>query len=141
MIPGRCEFTLDVRSGQDNSRDIGVGEIVKKLEDICNERQIQLSYEEIHNASAVQCTSWIQRMMEESILEQNLQPISLISGAGHDAMALDDITDIGMLFVRCAGGVSHNPAESVTAEDVNTALNVFYNMVLKIDSAEKIKTN
>jgi allantoate deiminase len=43
----------------------------------------------------------------------------LLSGAGHDAMAIADITSkIAMVFVRCKGGVSHNPAEFVDPRDV-----------------------
>ena len=41
----------------------------------------------------------------------------LPSGAGHDGMAIDAIADIAMLFVRCKGGISHNPAESITPDD------------------------
>jgi acetylornithine deacetylase/succinyl-diaminopimelate desuccinylase-like protein len=49
---------------------------------------------------------------------------ALPSGAGHDAAILAELTDIAMLFVRCKGGISHNPAESVTVEDVGIAINV-----------------
>jgi allantoate deiminase/N-carbamoyl-L-amino-acid hydrolase len=46
----------------------------------------------------------------------------LPSGAGHDAMILAEVTDVGMMFVRCgAGGVSHNPDETVSAEDAELA--------------------
>jgi len=50
--------------------------------------------------------------------------IQLPSGAGHDAVFMSELTDIGMLFVRCKGGVSHNPAESVEAADVAVAVDV-----------------
>ena len=50
--------------------------------------------------------------------------VQLTSGAGHDAVAMSSLTDVGMLFVRCKGGVSHNPAESVTTEDVAVAIDV-----------------
>jgi acetylornithine deacetylase/succinyl-diaminopimelate desuccinylase-like protein len=48
----------------------------------------------------------------------------LVSGAGHDAVVMSSLCDIGMLFVRCKGGISHSPAESVTAEDVGVAIDV-----------------
>ena len=51
-------------------------------------------------------------------------PFYLASGAGHDAMVMAELCDIGMLFLRCAGGISHNPAESVTVEDVAWAYTV-----------------
>jgi len=53
-----------------------------------------------------------------------LDPPSLPSGAGHDAVILSDEVPVAMLFVRCAGGISHNPAESVATGDVAAALAV-----------------
>jgi acetylornithine deacetylase/succinyl-diaminopimelate desuccinylase-like protein len=48
----------------------------------------------------------------------------LASGAGHDAAIMAQLAPIAMLFVRCRGGISHNPAESVTVEDVAVAIEV-----------------
>jgi allantoate deiminase len=53
-----------------------------------------------------------------AIAAEGIPVRALPSGAGHDGMALAEVTDIGMLFVRCKGGISHNPAESVTVDDV-----------------------
>jgi len=50
--------------------------------------------------------------------------VELPSGAGHDAAVMAGVTSAAMLFVRCAGGVSHNPAESVTRGDVAVAIDV-----------------
>ena len=54
--------------------------------------------------------------LEAAVVAEGIAPRRLFSGAGHDAMALRQIADIGMLFVRCTGGISHNPAEAITAE-------------------------
>jgi allantoate deiminase len=53
-----------------------------------------------------------------------LPPVELASGAGHDAMAIASLCEIGMLFVRCKGGISHNPAESIAVEDADVCLRV-----------------
>ena len=132
VIPGACEFSLDVRSGQDNSRDFSVDQILKQINDVCSARNIKYTINEIHNASAVKCASWIQRLSEQVIINQGYVPASLMSGAGHDAMAFDGVTDIGMLFLRCAGGVSHNPAESVTLDDVNVGLNIYSDLIEQV---------
>lgn len=132
VISGACEFSLDVRSGQDNSRDHSVQQIQKYIHDTCTERNIKCVTNEIHNASAVKCASWIQRLSEQVLMEQGFTPTSLMSGAGHDAMAFDGVTDIGMLFLRCAGGVSHNPAESVTQDDVHVGLTVFSDLIQRV---------
>jgi len=132
VISGACEFSLDVRSGQDASRDHSVEQILKYVHDTCAERNIKDITNEIHNASAVKCASWIQRLSEQVIMAQGYTPTSLMSGAGHDAMAFDGVTDIGMLFLRCDGGVSHNPAEAVKEEDVHVGLNVFSDLIQQV---------
>jgi acetylornithine deacetylase/succinyl-diaminopimelate desuccinylase-like protein len=48
----------------------------------------------------------------------------LTSGAGHDAVVMSSITDVALLFVRCKGGISHNPAESVMIDDVAVSIDV-----------------
>ena len=130
VIPGHASFTLDIRSGQDESRDIALERILGEATAICESRHLRLTKHEIHNAPAVKCSSHIQRLSEGVIDQLGLTPISMVSGAGHDAMAFDGMTDIGMLFVRCAGGVSHHPSESVTQDDVHHGLNAFLNLIL-----------
>lgn len=132
VIPGVCEVSLDIRSGHDGSRDYGVDTLFANIQDVCDSRGITFTANEIHNASAVPCASWIQRMAEEVIQDFDRVPVSLVSGAGHDAMVFNELTDIGMLFVRCKGGVSHHPNESVTQADVHEALGVFYHMLLRL---------
>ena len=64
--------------------------------------------------------------------ELDLQPRRLPSGAGHDAAAMAEITDVGMIFVRCAGGVSHSPDESITEDDARTASRLLLHLVENI---------
>ncbi|HSJ96143.1 MAG TPA: M20/M25/M40 family metallo-hydrolase, partial [Myxococcota bacterium] len=75
-----------------------------------------------HDVSAVPCAPWLQQRLAESVARVGVAPRRLPSGAGHDAMILARATDVGMLFVRCgAGGVSHDPAETVSAQDARLA--------------------
>ena len=122
VIPGECLFTIDIRSGRDMPRDLAVSTIKSQVNDQILDRKMEVEWKEIHRAPAVECASWMQRLIEESILGIDLQPVSIVSGAGHDAMSIADITDVGMMFVRCAGGVSHNPEESVNLPDVAAAM-------------------
>jgi allantoate deiminase len=48
----------------------------------------------------------------------------LPSGAGHDAMAFDRLIPFAMLFVRCRGGISHNPDEFASPADIDIAARV-----------------
>jgi acetylornithine deacetylase/succinyl-diaminopimelate desuccinylase-like protein len=70
----------------------------------------------------VQCSIELTELLAEAVVAGGRPAMRLASGAGHDAVALSTVTPIAMLFVRCAGGVSHNPAESVAAEDVAEAI-------------------
>jgi allantoate deiminase len=64
-----------------------------------------------------------------AIEAEGLPVRKLPSGAGHDGMAMIELADIGMLFVRCAKGISHNPAEAIQAGDVDIALRVFLRFI------------
>jgi len=122
VIPGDCEFSVDIRAGRDRTRDLAVEALQEEVGRLTASRGMRVSWEETHRATAVECASWLQRVLEDAVLTLGLSPVSIVSGAGHDAMSLAPVTDVGMLFVRCAGGISHHPAESVTEDDVAAAL-------------------
>ncbi|WP_240914136.1 allantoate amidohydrolase [Microbulbifer sp. SH-1] len=124
VIPGCCEFTLDIRSGEDQIRDRALAEIIDGIDALCDRSQVAVTYREIHSAAAVACAARLREAGSRALARCGLQDFSLPSGAGHDAMAMAAITDVGMLFLRCAGGVSHHPEESVDAADVALALDV-----------------
>jgi allantoate deiminase len=54
---------------------------------------------------------------------------ALPSGAGHDAVTMAEVVPAGMMFIRCRGGISHNPAESVTVDDVAAAIHAMDNIL------------
>ena len=74
--------------------------------------------------AAVKCSQDLASLLADSIERSGYEAIRLTSGAGHDGVEVSNLTGIAMLFVRCRGGISHNPAESVTTEDVQVALDV-----------------
>ena len=75
------------------------------------------------------CADWLMAQMDRAVAAEGLRVRRLPSGAGHDGMALKDIADIAMLFVRCKGGISHNPAESISAEDAEAGAKVLLRFV------------
>lgn len=118
VVPGRCEFTLDIRSEDDARRDAMIDAWEQEAHVRIEQRGLRLSREDIHHANAVPCDPALQNRLAEVLTQIGQPDFRLPSGAGHDAMAMADITPVGMLFLRCDGGVSHNPAEAVQAEDV-----------------------
>lgn len=132
VIPGHAKFTIDIRSGDDQLRDQAFAKIQHELDMICINRNLATSWNEIHNAPAVVCADWIQALQASVLCDMNLNPYKLMSGAGHDAMAMAYICDVAMYFVRCKGGVSHHPDESVTVEDVALAIEALGNTLQKL---------
>ncbi len=131
VIAGQCTLSLDIRADSDSKRDSVVDALQQQVEALLNVRGLQASWVETHCAAAVACADSFQKLMADALTDMSLPSPRLMSGAGHDAMAIAEICDIGMLFLRCAGGVSHHPAESVTTEDVALAIEALERTVLK----------
>lgn len=130
VIPGDVRFSLDIRSGSDYVRDLALEKIQQTLAEIFQRRNILAAWEEIHNAPATSCAAWMQDVQTQVLKNMNLPVHSLMSGAGHDAMAIADITDVAMYFVRCKKGISHHPDEAVREDDVAVAIEVLEKTLL-----------
>jgi N-carbamoyl-L-amino-acid hydrolase len=133
IIPGRCELTLDVRAGDDATRDAAVSDIMAEIGCIAARRGVRIDTKEVQRTAAVRCSPRLQSLLADAVARAGVTPRELPSGAGHDAMMFDRLTDIAMLFVRCGnGGVSHSPQEIVTAEDADIAACIVLDAVLRL---------
>ena len=133
VIPGDVEFTCDIRAGEDAIRQAAERDVFASFEEIARRRGVRVTFERTHEVHAVPCAPWLQDRLEASVARVGVRPRRLASGAGHDAMILAQVTDVGMLFVRCgAGGVSHNPAETVSAEDAGVAVEALLHFVRNV---------
>jgi hydantoinase/carbamoylase family amidase len=119
VIPGRAELTLDVRHQEDAVRERAVAGLRAEAGAIAARRGISLDWSETHEP-ATRCT--LADRVAEAVQQSGVEVRRLPSGAGHDAVTLATVTDTGMLFVRCAGGISHHPDEAVSEEDVAMAI-------------------
>ncbi len=133
VIPGRCELSIDIRSGDDRVRDAAEREVLVEIERIAARRNVSVDVRRVLSAAGVPCSPALQRQFAEAIARagNDAAPLHLPSGAGHDAMKIATITPVGMLFVRCGnGGISHNPAETMTADDADVAARVFADFLI-----------
>ncbi|MEO6564431.1 MAG: M20/M25/M40 family metallo-hydrolase, partial [Casimicrobiaceae bacterium] len=130
VIPGKVVFSLDVRAPTDAQRHTAVAAIRAGFEGIAQRRNIGIAIAPLWDAKTAPCAPAMQQQFAAAIASEGLPVRHLPSGAGHDGMALIDITPIGMLFVRCEGGISHNPAEAITLADVATGTRVFARFIL-----------
>jgi allantoate deiminase len=133
VIPGRVRFSLDVRAPTDAQRDAAVIRIRSVFADIARHRGLELTVRPIWEAKTAACATWLQEQLGAAIEAQGVPVRRLPSGAGHDGMAMIAIADIGMLFVRCKGGISHNPAEAITEEDAHVAAHAFQRFIERFE--------
>jgi allantoate deiminase len=135
VIPGRAGFTLDMRSADDGHRSHAVSLAIATIEGISKQRGLTSTIEKTYEQRTTSCAGWLQAQIAAAISRHGYRPLSLPSGAGHDGMAIAAIADIGMIFVRCRGGVSHHPDEHVTREDVAAGASVL------LDAIENFEPN
>jgi allantoate deiminase len=133
VIPGRADLSLDLRAQTDEARDAMWDDLHAQIAEICTRRGLRLEVSETHRAPAVPCAPWLQEAVADGIRSTgDPDPLGLWSRAGHDAMAMGTVTDVGMLFVRCHDGISHHPDEDVRALDVDAGLDAFEHAVLEV---------
>jgi len=133
VIPARCTLSIDARA-QDNALLNALAvEVPAEIERIAKRRDVRVELKQMMRMPAVACSKTLQQLLSASIARLGIRPHALMSGAGHDAVMFDGITDLGMLFVRCGnGGVSHSPLESITAEDADVAARVLLDALLHL---------
>jgi N-carbamoyl-L-amino-acid hydrolase len=125
VIPGRCALSLDIRAADDTVRAAAVNDILEGIREIASRRGIDTSIQQIVAADAAPCAPWLMEQLGQAVQRAGLPRFDLLSGAGHDAMAMAALTDVAMLFTRCGnGGISHNPLETMTADDADIAARV-----------------
>ena len=133
VIPGRADFSLDLRAEFDADRDQAWAQMRAAIEATCAARGLTLHVTETHRAPAVRCGRHLLTAVANGIhATGDPAPMSLFSKAGHDGMAVATLTDIGMLFLRCHDGISHHADESVLAADVAAGLDAFEAAVLAV---------
>ena len=122
VVPGACRLSLDIRAADDAQRLAAVDDILAGISAICARRGIEEKLWKLVEADAVPCSPRLMDKLGEAVERAGLPRFALPSGAGHDAMRMADITEVAMLFTRCGnGGISHNPLETMSADDAEIA--------------------
>ena len=129
VIPGQVSFTIDIRAPSDAHRKLAVADIVRRIEAIAKRRKLALQLDVTHENRSVPCAPWLRRQVSEAIAKEGFRVFELPSGAGHDGMAMIDIADVAMVFVRCRGGISHHPDEHVEVADADAGARVLLRLI------------
>jgi allantoate deiminase len=121
VIPGAVEFSMDVRAPTASARDAAVEAITAEIEAIADRRGLSLAIDPVQELAESPSDPALTDLLAAAVADVGVAPRRLPSGAGHDSMVIADLCPTAMLFIRCRGGVSHNPAESVETADVALA--------------------
>lgn len=122
VVPGAVELSLDVRASSDAPRGDAMAAIRAAAAEIASRRGVGIDIAVTHDRDTAPCTPAIVDGLADAVATLGLTPRRMMSGAGHDGQAMAMLTGIGMIFVRCRGGVSHNPAEYASPEDIGLAV-------------------
>ena len=139
VVPGKVKFTIDIRSPHDSVREEAAMEAFAAIAKVGERRNVKVSATRTHEGRTAPCADWLMEQMAEAVEAEGLPVRELPSGAGHDGMAMIELTDIAMLFIRCTRGISHNPAEAITLEDAAVGTRVFLRFIERFDPSRKKK--
>lgn len=122
VIPDRVEFVLDLRAASEAPRQAALAAFMARAEAAAGARGCAVTFETYHDCPTAACAPWLQDGLARSMESLGLAAPRLVSGAGHDGQSMEHLTDFAMMFVRCKGGISHNPLESASVADIGLAV-------------------
>ena len=126
VVPGRCQFSLDIRATTNDVRDACIEDVLAELKRICDRRGLHHRIEETVRAAAAPSAPDWQARWERAVEATGLPLHRMPSGAGHDAMKLHEVMPQAMLFMRGGNsGISHNPLEEITNDDTELCVRAF----------------
>jgi allantoate deiminase len=132
IIPGRVEFSLDLRDIDEGVRDRVEVRILGGAEEICRRRGVKMEIEPLQRLAPAPCSELVKNAARNACQKLGIRPHELPSGAGHDGMQLTELCPMGMIFVRSKDGVSHSPDEWSTKVDCAAGGNALYWTVLEL---------
>ncbi|WP_162126658.1 M20 family metallo-hydrolase [Flavobacterium phycosphaerae] len=132
IIPEEVTFTVDLRDIDLDRRNRYEKQLRDKIDSICAKHKLTYEISEDTKSDPRYCADWIKEIIHAECQKLQLDEIELMSGPFHDALALSYACDYGMIFVRCKDGISHNPLEYSSYEDLAIGANVMLGTVIKI---------
>ncbi|WP_426015261.1 allantoate amidohydrolase [Caulobacter sp. DWR2-3-1b2] len=132
VIPGAVEYSMDIRAELTATRDAAATAVTAEINAIAARRGLEVSVTLMQDLAASPCDAGLTALLEDAVAATGQPPRRLPSGAGHDAMVMTDLCPTAMLFIRCEGGISHNPREAVTEADCALAAQAMLGFVERL---------
>jgi allantoate deiminase len=137
VIPGSVQFSLDLRAADDRQRSATAATIRQAFETIASRRGLSVRVEPGHDKPVTAAAPRLMQAIGAGITDTTGRtPRTMMSGAGHDGQALAQLTEIGMIFVRCRGGISHSPREYASPADMGIAIEALVRTIQRLSAAE-----
>ena len=130
VIPGHVAFSLDLRHPDDQVREKALADLRAEAQAIAERRGVSVEWQTVSDQPSLRCSPRLIQLQTDAVTAAGYPVLRVASGAGHDAVMMAALTDIAMFFVRCKGGISHSPAESVALEDVAVAIEALERFIL-----------
>lgn len=137
VIPAEAKFSLDVRHARDGVRVAALKKLRALGTRIAKARRLKFTWQTTQENGAVECAPKLTAQLTRSVRAVQGRSLSLVSGAGHDAVVMSTLTPVAMLFVRCRDGLSHHPDEYASPKDIEVALNVMTDFLLQLAKEQK----
>ncbi|KQV56496.1 MULTISPECIES: allantoate amidohydrolase [unclassified Caulobacter] len=137
VIPGAVEFSMDIRAETSATRDAAADAVCVEIHAIVGARGLKAQIQLMQALAESPCDPSLMDLLGEALADLSLPARRLPSGAGHDAMVMARLCPVAMLFIRCEGGISHNPAEAVTEADCALAAQAMLHFIDKLERRER----
>ncbi|MBO9204994.1 MULTISPECIES: allantoate amidohydrolase [Niastella] len=124
VIPGEVQITLDLRSANQQVLNSCHSHLERLAFAICQQRRVNMQWQPVQESNPVTCNAQLNYLLAQAVQQSGYEVIKLVSGAGHDGVAISPVAPVAMLFVRCFEGISHNPLENVELKDLAAAVKV-----------------
>jgi allantoate deiminase len=131
-VPGKTILSLDIRHQEEGVRIVAIERIKASIESIASAERVEFNWTVISESPSLHCSPQLVNLLKETIEKAGYTPKMLSSGAGHDGVQISRLTEIAMFFVRCRGGISHNPLEYAEPRDIEIAADVLLATILRL---------
>lgn len=132
VIPGEVTIGIDIRSISAEAKADAAKHIEAFAQETAAARQTPLTIDHLGNGTPAPISKEMVSFLSRLCQNDNIPYMTLPSGAGHDAMHWTDYTQVGMLFIPCKNGISHNPLESAKIKDITRVARLLQKAVLEV---------
>lgn len=132
IVPGRADFTLDLRSLENNQLRAMEKSLLSLAEEVASSRGLTFHSRLIDSTDPTPLSSRLILLLEEEAGRLGYRWIRLTSGAGHDAQILAAVAETAMIFIPSPEGISHSPEETIRWQDLEKGANLLLAALVKL---------